>query len=193
MKQVIEMTDEIEESELPVSGAVRVVRRQGYGTVADLDDEAPADIGELQRIIAYEMYGPIIALPGRGRRLGRVVLDANGEVDWDAIGPAGGRRRRAQPAPVGRAGELRAELARVIGLIGLVKERVPGTAKYLVLKYVRMGILDVEHVVSHDLRELVKLEARARQLREQLGAVVVATGRYQPERHTTPPAMLVRR
>ena len=193
MKNVNVMTDEIEESELPVSGAVRVVRRQGYGTVADLDDEAAADIGELQRIIAYAMYGPVIALPGRGGRLGHVVLGTDGEVDWDAIGPAGGRRRRAQPAPSGRAGELRAELARVIGLIGLVKERVPGTAKYLVLKYVRMGILDIEHVTNHELRELVKLEARARQLREQVAGVAVATGRYQPERQTTPPAMLVRR
>ena len=81
MKNVNVMTDEIEESELPVSGAVRVVRRQGYGTVADLDDEAAADIGELQRISAYEMYGPLIDLPGRGRRLGHVVLDSNGEVD----------------------------------------------------------------------------------------------------------------
>ena len=193
MKNVNVMTDEIEESELPVSGAVRVVRRKGYGTVADLEEEGPADIGELQRIVAYDMYGPVIALPGRGGRLGHVVLDSNGEVDWDAIGPAGGRRRRAQPAPAGRAGELRAELARVIGLIGLVKERVPGTAKYLVLKYVRMGILDLEHVTNHDLRELVKLEARARQLREQHAGATVATGRYQPERHTTPPAMLVRR
>jgi hypothetical protein len=193
MKQVTTDVEEIDASELPVSGVVRVQRRTGYGTVADLEDEAPADIGELQRTIAYEMYGPIIDLPGRGRRLGHVVLDANGEVDWDAIGPAGGWRRRAQPAPDGCAGELRAELARTIGLIGLVKERVPGTAKYLVLKYVRMGILDVEHVTNHDLRELVKLEARARQLREQLGAVAVATGRYEPGRHTTPPAKLVRR
>jgi hypothetical protein len=182
--------NDIDESELPVSGVVRVQRRTGYGTVADLDDEAPADIGELQRISAYEMYGPLIDLPGRGRRLGHVVLDANGEVDWDAIGPAGGRRRQRQPSLPGRAAELRAELGRVIGLIGLLKERVPGTAKYLVLKYVRMGILHVEHVTNHDLRELVKLEAKARQLREQLAG---ATGRYQPERHTTPPAMLVRR
>ena len=193
MKNVNVMTDEIEESELPVSGAVRVVRRKGYGTVADLEEEGPADIGELQRIVAYEMYGPVIALPGRGGRLGHVVLDANGEIDWEAIGPAGGRRRWARPGVVGPADQLRAELAHLVGLIGLLPERVPGTAKYLVLKYVRMGILDVEHVTNHELRELVKLEARARQLREQLGAVAVATGRYQPERHTTPPAMLVRR
>jgi len=193
MKQINIDVEEIDESELPVSGVVRVQRRTGYGTVADLDDEAPADIGELQRIIAYEMYGPVIALPGRGGRLGHVVLGTDGEVDWEAIGPAGGRRRRAQPALAGRAGELRAELARVVGVIGLVKERVPGTAKYLVRKYVRMGILDAEHVTNHDLRELVKLEARARQLREQLAGATGATRRYQPERHTTPPAMLVRR
>jgi hypothetical protein len=171
MKQESEMTDEIEESELPVSGAVRVQRRKGYGSVPDLDDEEPADIGELQRIVAWQMYAPLLALAGRKGRGGRIRLDAGGEIDWDAIGPAGGRRRRPRPGvvrPVGQAEQLGAELAHVVGLIGLLHERVPGTAKYLVLKYVRMGILDVEHIESHDLRELAVLEARARRLQEQL-------------------------
>lgn len=191
MKQINIQMEEIDESELPVLGVVRVQRQTGYGTVADLDDEAPADIGELQRIIAYQMYGPVIDLPGRGGRLGHVVLDSDGEVDWDAISPAGGRRWRS--ARSGRADELRAELGRLVGLIGLLQERVPGTAKYLVLKYVGMGILDAEHVTNHDLRQLVKLEARARQLREQIAAVAVATGRTRPVRPTTPTAMVVRR
>ena len=107
MKQVNEMTDEIEESELPVSGAVRVQRRKGYGTVADLDDEAPADIGELQRMVAWQMYAPLLELPGRHGRRGRIVLDASGEIDWDAIGPAGGRRRRPRPSGAGPADQLR--------------------------------------------------------------------------------------
>jgi hypothetical protein len=170
MKNVNNDIDEIDLTELPVSGAVRVQRRRGYGRVPDLDDEAPADIGELRRIVAYTLYGPIIDLPGRGGRLGRIVLDADGELDWEAIGPAGGRRRRSPASRCGPAEELRAELARTLGLIGLVKPRLPGPAAYLVLRYVRMGILDVEHVTSHDVRELIRLEAKARRLREALAA-----------------------
>jgi hypothetical protein len=176
MNQTHNDVDEVEPTDIPVSGAVRVQRRKGYGTVADLDDEEPADIGELQRMVAWQMYAPLLELPGRHGRSGRIVLDASGEVDWDAIGPAGGRRRRARPGVVGRADQLRAELAHVVGLIGLLRERVPGTAKYLVLKYVRMGIVDVEHVVSHDLRELVQLEARARGLQDELAALAPRAG-----------------
>lgn len=191
MNQTHNGMEEIEESELPVSGAVRVQRRKGYGTIPDLDDEAPADTGELQLMAAWQMYAPVLALPGRYGNSVRIVLDANGDIDWEAIGPAGGRRRRGQrPTPRGRAGELREELARVVGLIGLLKERVPGTAKYLVLKYVRMGILDAEHVTDHDLRELVKLEARARQLQDELALHTPRVG--QPPR-TAPRALVVRR
>ena len=49
-------------------------------------------------------------------------------------------------------------------------ERVPGTAKYAVLKLVRMGILRPEHVINADLREVLQLEARAKSLQQQLEA-----------------------
>lgn len=180
MHQAHNDIDEIDPTELPVSGAVRIQRRRGYGHVPDLDDEAPADIGELRRIVAYTLYGPLIDLPGRGGRPGRIVLDADGELDWDAIGPAGGRRRRAPASPRRPDEELRAELARTLGLIDLVKARRPGPATYLVLRYVRMGILDEEHVTSHDLRELIRLEAKTRRLREALAAVATGSRPVRP-------------
>ena len=55
-----------------------------------------------------------------------------------------------------------------------------------------MGILDAEHVTNHELRQIVKLEVKARQLREQLAGATVATGRYQPERRAAPTALVVR-
>jgi hypothetical protein len=181
MKEINVQMEEIDESELPVSGVVRVQRRKGYGTVADLDDEAPASICELQRMVAWQMYAPLLALAGRKGRGGRIVLDASGEVDWEAVGPAGGRRRRATPGVVGRAGQLRRELGRVVGLIGLLEQRVPGTAKYLVLKYVRMGILDLEHVSQHELRQVAQLEARARALRAELDGLRTCSQRMPPQ------------
>jgi len=183
---------EIDETELPVNGAIRVRRQRGYGSIPDLDDEAPVDVAELERLIAWQQYGPILALPDRYGRGARLVLSAQGEIDWDRMRPAGGRRvRRASPDRQGT--QQRAELAHVLGLIGLLNQRVPGTAKYLVLKYVRMGVLELEHVTSHDLRQLVKLEAKARQLRAELAAVARPARRSQPERRPTPTALAVRR
>jgi len=182
--------NQIDETELPVSGAIRVQRRRGYGSILDLDDEAPADVAELERLIAWQQYGPILALPDRYGRGARLVLNAQGEIDWDRMRPAGGRRvRRASPDRQGA--QQRAELARVLGLIGLLNQRVPGTARYLVLKYVRMGVLELEHVTNHDLRQLVKLEAKARQLRDELAAVARPARRCPPERRPT--ALAVRR
>lgn len=162
MNQVHNDSEEIDPTELAASVSVRVQRTTGYGSVADLDDEEPADIRELQCLAAWAQYGPLLALPGRYGQTGRVVLDADGEIDWDRIGPAGGRRRRPQPPRTGAT-----ELRHLLGLISLLMERVPGTAKYAVLRYVRMGILRPEHVINADLRAVAQLEARARSLQKE--------------------------
>lgn len=162
MDQVHNDIEEIDPTDLPVSVIVRVQRNIGYGSVADLDDEELADVHELQCLAAWAQYGPVLALPGRYGQTGRVVLDDDGEIDWDRIGPARGRRRRPQQKRTG-AGELR----RLLGLISLLTERVPGTAKYAVLRYVRMGVLRPEHVRSADLRAVAQLEARARSLQQE--------------------------
>ncbi|HNQ22556.1 MAG TPA: hypothetical protein PKK06_05620 [Phycisphaerae bacterium] len=160
-----EMIEDIDRDELPVNGSIQVLRNTGYGTIAELDDEEPADVHELQCLAAWQMYAPLLALPGRYGQTGRVVLDADGEIDWDRIGPAGGRRRRPQQSRTGRD-----DVRRVLGLISLLLERIPGTAKYAVLRYLRMGILRPEHVSSADLRAVAQLEARARSLQQTLEA-----------------------
>lgn len=165
MHQVHNDTEEIDPTDLPVAGNVRVQRSTGYGTVPDLDNEEAADVHELQCIAAWAQYGPLLALPGKYGQTGRVVLDADCEIDWDRIGPAGGGRRHPQHPRTGRD-----ELQRVLGLISLLVERIPGTAKYAVLTYVRMGILDVEHVTHADLRAVAQLEAKARRLQQELDA-----------------------
>lgn len=162
MHQVHHDSEEIDQDELPVIGSIQVIRTTGYGTVADLDGEEPADIHEIQCMAAWQMYAPLLALPGRYGQPGRVVLDADGEIDWDRIGPAGRRQRRPQQRRT--EGD---DLRRVLGLISLLMERIPGTAKYTVLRYVRMGILDVEHVTHVDLRAVAQLEIQARQLQQK--------------------------
>ena len=164
MKQIHDI-EEFDPTDLPVTSIVTVQRSTGYGTVADIDNEELADIHELQCMAAWAQYGPILALPGKYGQTGRVVLDADGEIDWDRIGPARGRRSLPQHIRTGRD-----EVRRVLGLISLLMARVPGTAKYAVLTYVRMGIIRPEHVISADLRSVAQLEARAKSLQQQLEA-----------------------
>lgn len=154
---------EFDPTELPVTIAVTVQRKTGYGVVADLDGEEPADTHELQCLVAWADYGPILALPGRYGQSGRVVLDRDGEIDWERIGEAGAGRTHARRTRVDEDA-----LERTLGLIDLLVGRVVGSAKYAVLKYLRMGILRPEHIVSADLRAAARLEARAKRLQQQL-------------------------
>ena len=165
MNQMQNDIEEIDPTELPVTSIVTVQRRTGYGRVADLEEEEPADIHELQCLAAWNQYGPLLALPGKYGQTGRVVLGDDGDVDWERIGPAGGRRQRPQ-----LGGTVQGEIRHALGLINLLMERVPGTAKYTVLKLVRMGILQAEHITNADLRAVSQLEARARRLQQALAA-----------------------
>lgn len=79
---------EFDVTQLPVTIAVRVERHKGYGTVADLEDEAPADINELNRITAWQMWMPLLSL---GRRA-QPLLTPSGDIDWQRIRPVNARR-----------------------------------------------------------------------------------------------------
>jgi hypothetical protein len=52
--------------------------------------------------------------------------------------------------------------------MGIVKERLPGRAKYQVLKYLKMGVIDLEHIPSDDMRALAMLWFRAKRLQSEI-------------------------
>lgn len=170
MKNNNEQQMEIDASELPVIGAVSVLRQRGYGTIADLDDEAPADVHELQRLIAWRDYEPILSLRGRNGRAGNIALTPDGEIDWGRISPITASRRRLKPIAVrrGDVSELRERLASTVRMANLLRARVPGTAKYLVLKYVQMGIVPIEEITNKDMRVLAQLDAKMRRLTQRI-------------------------
>jgi hypothetical protein len=66
------------------------------------------------------------------------------------------------------ADRLREKLDDILGTIDILQARIPGNAKHLVLKYVRMGILYDERVINEDLRALLRLARRAEQLRAEI-------------------------
>ncbi len=98
----------------------------------------------------------------------RPELDENG-VDWSAFAMEDFKRTLPEFDKLRyKADKLREERGNVLLLIDPVNRRLPTKAKNLVMKYLRADVIDVEHIVSEDLRALVRLERRAERLRKEI-------------------------
>ena len=159
-----------EDVEVAEAGLLRRECRSRYGSVPGLDDAELADPDELAREVMLEEWGPVLALPTKGKSNGiRPVVDEAGGVDWGAFGTVDFERYRGGFDKVRyKADKLREQLKDLTIRIGLVKERLPGNAKYMVLKYLKMGLIELEHIGSFDMRCLARLWLRARRLRDEI-------------------------
>ncbi len=81
-----------------------------------------------------------------------------------------------------KADKLREKLKDATIMLRIVMERVPGRAKYLVLKYIRMGILDKEHIVSEDMKVIVKWYLRVRAIRQEIDELVESSRKREREK-----------
>jgi hypothetical protein len=170
MKQGVEVAEMDEIEDVPVSPLVMVQQGNRYGSVEGLDDEELADPAELERQVWAEAWAPILALPVTARR-GWIqpAIDESGHLDWGAFGSVDFDRTRPEFDKARyKAEKLREQMKDLAILIGIVKERLPGRAKYLVLKYARMGIIELEHIVNEDMLALARLYLRARRLQEEI-------------------------
>jgi hypothetical protein len=172
------MSDEVEfdefcddeDDEVPVCEYLPQDSFNKYGSVPGLDDEELADPDELERQILMQEFGPILALPVKGRGSWiRPIIDEAGMVDFGAFGTVDFSRTMPEFDKVRyKADKLREQLKDLAIRMGLVEERLPGKAKYLVLKYLKMGIIEMEHIVSFDMLCLARLYLRARRLRDEI-------------------------
>jgi len=62
-------------------------------------------------------------------------------------------------------------------MLAMLKERLPGKAKYLVLKYLRMGIITMEHIVNEDMLALAKLWLDVERKKAEIGGLYEASAR----------------
>ena len=174
------MEDETEETSfvicdgvvVPESALRRAKKRSSYGSVPGLDDEELADPDELERQMWREEFGPVLALPVRGKRSAiQPAIDESGGVDWGAFGTVDfDRSMPAFDKARYKADKLREQLGDVLIMFEIVRERLP-RVRALVLKYVRMGIIDLDHIVNDDMLALARLHLRARKLRQQIRAL----------------------
>lgn len=83
-------------------------------------------------------------------------------IDFERVRGGGPDRLR------GRIEGLRAQLRDCMIMFSTIKDHLPGRAKYLVLKYLRMGVIDMDDIVNDDMRELARFYRRAELSREEI-------------------------
>ena len=67
-----------------------------------------------------------------------------------------------------KADKLNEELRDVLIRFDIVKQRIPGTAKAKVLKYVKLGIIELGDILDMDMYWLAELYLRARRLQREI-------------------------
>lgn len=160
-----------EEEQIVDVGYGPVVRERPdrYGSVPGLDDEELADPAELERWVMYQQWGPILALPVKRRhRWFYPTLDEHGKPDG-AFGSVDFERLYGKFDKFRyKADKLREELASHMIMLEMLMERVPSRAKYMVLKYLNMGIIDLDHIDNPDMHAIGRRHLRCRRLRREI-------------------------
>jgi len=143
--------------------------RNRYGGVEGLDDSELANPDELERQVYREELAPILALPIQGNRCSkRVAIDEDGSLNWGAFGTVDFEKMYPFNKVIYKADKLREQLKDLVIVFGIVNERIKSGTKYLVLKCLKMGIIELEHIVDSDMRALGRLYLRIRRTRKQI-------------------------
>jgi hypothetical protein len=152
-----------------------------YGHVPGLDDSELLDDKELEQWVFKQEFGPILTLPVEpGKSWIRPTIDEDGRFEWGAFGTVDFERLYPFDKAKYKADKLREELEYLLIRFGIVNERIETKAKYLVLKYLKMGIIELEHIVNSDMSILARLHLRATKLQQEI-IKLMETGRRRAE------------
>jgi hypothetical protein len=168
-----------EDVEVAPPALLRRERGNRYGSVPGLDDSELADPAEIERGVWKHEFGPLLALPWPGRpHCVRPNLDQDGSIDWGPFGTVDFERHRTSFDKARfKADRIKEQLKDVLILFSIVGERVKTRAKYLVLKYVKMGIIDLDQIADDDMRALARLYLRAKRMRQEIAELREASER----------------
>ena len=163
---------------VPEPVLVRVEQKDKWGHVPGLDDEELASPEELERAVMRAEWGPVLALSVQGRQGGfRPDVDEDGfvfgafaSVDFERVKPGFDKARY-------KADKLREQLKDTILMFQMIRERLPRRPVSLVLKYLRMGIIDLDSIEDFDTWQLGTFYLRIRSLREQISELEEASWR----------------
>lgn len=175
MKQAVDCEETnfavYENAVVPESPLLRVERSNGYGSVPGLDDSELASPDELERQVYRKEWGPVLALPARGSRsLIRPAVDEDGSVDFGAFATVDFDRYRPDKFDKARykVDKLREEVRNLVIRFSIINEKMPQKAKYKVLKYLKLGIIELEDIDNWDMYFLGGLYLRILGLQKQI-------------------------
>ena len=156
---------------IPVPAAFSIVRPDRYGTVEGLDEDELANPAELERQVYRKEYGPILTLPVKHKWHGpRPEMDEDGHIGWGAFGSIDWNKLHSFTTADKawyKADLLQDEFESEVIMVGIIKERIPGKAKYLVLKHLKMGVIDLDHIEG-DMHALARHCLRAWRLQKEI-------------------------
>ena len=162
---------------------LRRERKNRYGSVAGLADEELADPDELERQILREQWWPVLRLPQPRCRVFSPGWDWSVDVDFDAFASVDFERTQPEFDKLRyKADRLNAEVKDLIIRFDIVKERVPGKAKYAVLRYVERGSLELADIPNAEMYFLAELYLRIRRMQKEVGRLREVSQRQRLER-----------
>ena len=155
---------------VPAAARGQEQRRTRYGTLADLPDEELADPDELERVVYKQMWWPILRLPQQRWECPiRPNMDEDGRADWGAFGTVDFESYRPQYSKLRyKVEQLKERGKDLVMTFEMISDRIPGTAKYKILKQVRQHILDTDDIEHWDMRQLALTYLRVIRLREEI-------------------------
>ncbi len=168
---------------VPEPVLLKLEQKDRYGHVPELDDEELASREELEREILRAEWGLVLDLPVNGKHGGfrpdvdedGIVFGAFGSVDFERVKPGLDKVRY-------KADKLREQLKDTIIMLEMIRGRLPRKPVALILKSLRMGIIDLEDIGNFDMWQLGTLYLRARQLRKQIVELEEASWQRKQER-----------
>ena len=154
-----------------VAAPVLVKREKSnrYGSVEGLPDEELADPDELQRQIEREQWELALILPQPRCRHFNPGWDWSVDVDYNAFASVDFERTQPEFDKLRyKADKLNEEVRDLIIRFQIIKERIPGKAKYAVLRNVERGILDMGDIPDFDMYFLAELYLRIRRMQKEV-------------------------
>ena len=169
---------------VPASALRQEQRRTKYGVLADLPDEELADPDELERVVSKQLWWPVFSLPQQRWECSiRPNMDEDGHVDWGAFGTVDFDGYRPQHSKLRyRAEQMKEQLKDRVNLLRVLSDRIPGAAKYKILRLVRKGLLDADDIEDFDMWQLAVGYVRAWRLRREIQQMLEKSRKQQEKK-----------
>jgi hypothetical protein len=156
--------------EVAPSAVLRRLRKNRYGLIQDLPEEELADPYELERQVVKSEFGPVLLLERKSKSSGfRHCVHSEDEIGFDAFGTVDFERYKPEFNKTRyHIDKLKEQLKDLVIMIEMINGRIKAVTKYKVLKYVKMGVIEVDDIADWDMWQFAMLYMRALRIKKQI-------------------------